>query len=166
MAIWQSQILPITKGLDALEFLFLKIEGGGFKMEEGNDNQLKVKLAYLAVCILRGSTYLAIRIGVSDFPPALFAGLRFLIAGLLITLFAKVKGYKFPNSFREYKGMAIVGFLLLLGGNGLVVLPQLVPPSRTSFPSRFKPSHKNFSAVTFLYIKTPPLVKKDDMLYK
>ena len=43
-----------------------------------------VILAYITVCIIWGSTYLAIRIGVSDFPPELFAGIRFLIAGALV----------------------------------------------------------------------------------
>ena len=91
------------------------------KEEQEQDGQLKVKLAFAAVCIFWGSTYLAIRIGVSDFPPALFAGIRFLVAGVLMVLFAKAKGYTFPNGFNDYKQIAIVGLLLLLGGNGLVV---------------------------------------------
>jgi hypothetical protein len=57
-----------------------------------------VILAYITVCIIWGSTYLAIRIGVSDFPPELFAGIRFLIAGALVMLFAYFKGYKFPEN--------------------------------------------------------------------
>ena len=80
-----------------------------------------VIMAYIAVCILWGSTYLAIRIGVSDFPPALFAGIRFLIAGSLVLLFAYSKGYKFPENFIGVRRQAIVGLFLLLGGNGLVV---------------------------------------------
>ena len=80
-----------------------------------------VILAYIAVCILWGSTYLAIRIGVSDFPPALFAGIRFLIAGALVLIYAYSKGYKFPDNFTDVRRQAIVGLFLLLGGNGLVV---------------------------------------------
>lgn len=80
-----------------------------------------VILAYIAVCILWGSTYLAIRIGVSDFPPALFAGIRFLIAGALVLLFAYTKGYKFPEDLTGVRRQSIVGLFLLLGGNGLVV---------------------------------------------
>lgn len=78
-------------------------------------------LAYLAVCIIWGSTYLAIRIGVSDFPPVLFAGIRFLIAGSLVLLFAYLKGYKFPDDFNGAKRQSIVGLFLLMGGNGIVV---------------------------------------------
>ncbi len=80
-----------------------------------------VILAYIAVCILWGSTYLAIRIGVSDFPPILFAGIRFLIAGSLVLTYAYSKGYKFPENFTGVRRQAIVGLFLLLGGNGLVV---------------------------------------------
>src|SRR2546427_8519788 len=41
-------------------------------------------VAYLIVCVFWGSTYLAIRIGVGVLPPFLFAGLRFLVAGVLL----------------------------------------------------------------------------------
>jgi len=40
----------------------------------------KALIAYLVVCVFWGSTYLAIRIGVGELPPFLFAGLRFLVA--------------------------------------------------------------------------------------
>jgi len=83
--------------------------------------ETSVVLAYIAVCILWGSTYLAIRIGVSDFPPELFAGFRFLIAGALVLLFAYFKGYKFPENLIDVRRQAIVGLFLLLGGNGVVV---------------------------------------------
>ena len=41
-------------------------------------------VAYLIVCVFWGSTYLAIKIGVGELPPLLFAGLRFIIAGVLL----------------------------------------------------------------------------------
>ena len=87
-----------------------------FKNEES-----KIFLAYVAVCILWGSTYLAIRIGVSEFPPTLFAGIRFLVAGSLMLAFSVYKGLKLPISFSEIIKISIVGLFLLLGGNGCVV---------------------------------------------
>lgn len=87
---------------------------------EKNDDR-KTILAYLCVCIFWGSTYLAIRIGVSAFPPALFAGIRFLLAGSLIIAFAKLKGLKFPENTVDLKRISFVGLLLLAGGNGLLV---------------------------------------------
>jgi drug/metabolite transporter (DMT)-like permease len=81
----------------------------------------KVYLAYLAVCIVWGSTYLAIRIGVGEFPPTLFAGIRFLVAGSLMLVFSVYKGLKLPVDFSEVRKISIVGLFLLLVGNSCVV---------------------------------------------
>jgi drug/metabolite transporter (DMT)-like permease len=78
-------------------------------------------LAFLCVCIVWGSTYLAIRIGVSAFPPALFAGFRFVLAGLAMVGYAKIRGLGFPDRL-DMRRLSIVGLFLLVGGNGLVVL--------------------------------------------
>ncbi|MHB1653113.1 MAG: EamA family transporter [Desulfitobacteriaceae bacterium] len=80
-----------------------------------------VILAYIAVCIIWGSTYLAIRIGVSTFPPELFAGIRFLTAGSLMLLFAYNRGLNFPETLTDVKRQSIIGLFLLLGGNGILV---------------------------------------------
>lgn len=87
-----------------------------FKNEES-----KAVAAYVAVCILWGSTYLAIRIGVSTFPPELFAAMRFLTAGAILLFYARLKGLEFPSNLTDIRNQSIVGLFLLLGGNGLVV---------------------------------------------
>jgi drug/metabolite transporter (DMT)-like permease len=48
-------------------------------------------VAYLIVCIVWGSTYLAIRVGVEHLPPFLFAGVRFLIAGVVLAAIARAR---------------------------------------------------------------------------
>lgn len=83
--------------------------------------EVKVILAYIAVCIIWGSTYLAIRIGVSAFPPELFAGIRFLIAGSFMMMFAYIKRQNFPGTLTDVRRQAIIGIFLLVGGNGIVV---------------------------------------------
>lgn len=83
-----------------------------------------VVLAYLVVCLVWGSTYLAISIGVAHMPPLLFAGTRFIIASVLMFSFVAIKRYPWPTSPIEWRNQAIVGLLLLLGGNGFVVLAQ------------------------------------------
>jgi len=88
-----------------------------------NENR-KALLAYLAVCFFWGSTYLAIRIGVQDTPPLLFAGIRFIIAGTLMLTFCRLKGYALPKEKTDIINMSIVGLLMLLGGNGLVVYAE------------------------------------------
>lgn len=92
----------------------------GMKPVKG-EGEWRVILAYLAVCIIWGSTYLAIRIGVSEFPPELFAGIRFSIAGGLLLLYEWWRGHKFPSTWSDVRKQATVGLFLLLGGNGLVV---------------------------------------------
>lgn len=113
-------------------------------------------LAYITVCIIWGSTYLAIRIGVSDFPPELFAGIRFLIAGALVLLFAYFKGYKFPENVTDVKRQAIVGLFLLMGGNGIVVwAEQWVYSGVTSLLMAIVPL---FNAILELFLPKGPRI--------
>jgi len=78
-------------------------------------------VAYLIVCVVWGSTYLAIRVGVGVLPPFLFAGLRFVIAGLLLLTVALALGDSLPRRAVDWRTQAIVGVLLLAGGNAFVV---------------------------------------------
>src|SRR5437764_563707 len=80
----------------------------------------KALIAYLVVCVFWGSTYLAIKVGVTELPPFLFAGLRFLIAGLLLFSIARALGDALPRR-SDWRTLAIVGVLLLAGGNAFVV---------------------------------------------
>ena len=81
----------------------------------------KALFAYLLVCTVWGSTYLAIRIGVRDLPPLLFAGVRFLIAGVLLALIVRAMGDHLPRTARDWRIHAVTGLFLLLGGNAVVV---------------------------------------------
>lgn len=77
-------------------------------------------IAYLVVCIFWGSTYLAIKVGVTELPPFLFAGLRFLVAGLILLAIAAALRDPLPRK-SDWRTLAIVGLLLLGGGNAFVV---------------------------------------------
>lgn len=77
-------------------------------------------LSYLTVCIVWGSTYLAIRIGVTDMPFLVFAGVRFFTAGSIILIASKIAGWKFPDQLDDYKTIAFAGIMLLFVSNGLV----------------------------------------------
>lgn len=79
----------------------------------------KIWIALLALYIVWGSTYLAILFAVDTIPPFLQAGLRFLISGLILVIWRRAAGDEMP-SLKQWKSIAIVGTLLLLGGNGLV----------------------------------------------
>lgn len=80
----------------------------------------KALIAYLVVCIFWGSTYLAIKVGVTELPPFLFAGLRFFVAGLLLLVIARALGDPLPRR-SDWRTLAIVGLMLLAGGNAFVV---------------------------------------------
>ena len=57
----------------------------------------KALVAYLLVCTVWGSTYLAIRVGVMHLPPVLFAGVRFLVAGLILAGIVLATGDRLPR---------------------------------------------------------------------
>jgi drug/metabolite transporter (DMT)-like permease len=96
-----------------------------------NEN-FKAYLAWISICIIWGTTYLAIRIGVEDLPPVLFAGFRWLIAGPILFIILKSKGMALPKK-EDIIPMGIVGLALLGIGNGFVVFAeQSVPSGLTS----------------------------------
>jgi drug/metabolite transporter (DMT)-like permease len=86
-----------------------------------SDLKGRALLAYLTVCIVWGTTYLAIRVGVMELPPFLFGGARFLIAGLLLAAIARLAGLKFPAAKEEWAVLALGGVMLLFFGNGMLV---------------------------------------------
>ncbi len=88
----------------------------------------QIALAFLAIYTIWGSTYLAIRIAIETLPPFLMAGIRFLIAGAGLYLWTWLRGASRPT-WPNWKAAAIVGGLLLLGGNGGVVWAEQVVPS-------------------------------------
>jgi drug/metabolite transporter (DMT)-like permease len=72
-----------------------------------------VLLGYVVMCLVFGTTFLTIKIGIEDgMPPFLFAGMRFFIAGALIlsVLFCRRQLQRY--SFKEYREMAWLGFLM------------------------------------------------------
>jgi drug/metabolite transporter (DMT)-like permease len=89
-------------------------------------------LPYLAlgvVCLIWGTTYLALRIGVLHFPPFLFSGIRQTIAGLLLAGFMLTFTKMTLPSKSHILRQAIGGFFLITLGNGLVAWGELQIPS-------------------------------------
>jgi drug/metabolite transporter (DMT)-like permease len=82
--------------------------------------------ALVAVYIVWGSTYLAIKVTVETIPPLLSAAARFLIAGGLLYLFSIRRGERQQDRPRaiHWRSAAIIGTALLLGGNGFVVMAE------------------------------------------
>ncbi len=85
-------------------------------------------IALIAVYIVWGSTYLAIRFAIETIPPFISAGLRFLISGALLYGWRRLAGDPAPKKI-EWRSATIVGLLLLLGGNGMLVWAEQRIPS-------------------------------------
>jgi drug/metabolite transporter (DMT)-like permease len=85
-------------------------------------------LAWIAVCLIWGTTYLGIRITLETMPPMLMAGLRWTIAGGGLTAYMALRGEPMlPVS--AWPSAALLGFLLLVLGNGGVVWAEVWVPS-------------------------------------
>jgi drug/metabolite transporter (DMT)-like permease len=87
-----------------------------------------------AVYLFWGSTYLGIRYAIESIPPLSSAALRFTLAGLILGGFLAIR--RGPSALRvtrrQLASAAAIGLLLLLGGNGAVVLSEQYIPSGTS----------------------------------
>jgi drug/metabolite transporter (DMT)-like permease len=78
------------------------------------------RLAWVAwgtICIVWGTTYLGIKIALATVPPFLMGGLRYIAAGLLLGALAVLRGYHLPPA-GQWGTLAVLGFLMLLMGNG------------------------------------------------
>jgi len=85
--------------------------------------KLKIWIALLTVYLVWGATYLGIRYAVETIPPFLMAGTRFLVAGAVLYIWRRAAGDPAPTR-GQWLRAALVGLLLLLGGNGLVSLAE------------------------------------------
>lgn len=85
-------------------------------------------LAYLLVCVVWGSTYIAIRVAVQSLPPFLMGGVRFVLAAALVGGYVWWRGLPWPAGWRGFGHVAMCGVLFFLMGNGGVVWAlQFVP---------------------------------------
>src|SRR5262245_33827931 len=92
-----------------------------------------VLLALTLVYLAWGTTFIAIKEGVKEFPPALFGGTRILTAGLLLLGFLKLRGQSLRLPLRDLLALAAVALFMFLGGNWLISMAQkTVPSSETS----------------------------------
>lgn len=77
-------------------------------------------LAWATICLVWGTTYLAIRVALESIPVFLVAGLRWMAAGLILTAITRLRGRPLPP-VRQWGALALLGFLMNVLGNGFVV---------------------------------------------
>jgi drug/metabolite transporter (DMT)-like permease len=84
--------------------------------------------AWIAVCLIWGTTYLGIRITLETIPPWLMSGIRWIVGGSLLASYLLVRGEPLPSR-RSWPGIAFLGATLLVLGNGGVVWAEQYVPS-------------------------------------
>jgi drug/metabolite transporter (DMT)-like permease len=85
-------------------------------------------LALGAVCFFWGTTYLGIRMALESFPPLVLVAIRFLLAGVILLLFARSRGWYIPRG-KELASNFFTGLLLLGIGNSSLVFAEVFIPS-------------------------------------
>jgi drug/metabolite transporter (DMT)-like permease len=88
----------------------------------------KTLLAFAIIYFVWGSTFLAIRIGVHEVPPFLFAAMRFLIAGLVLYLWMLAQGERSP-SIRQWISVFLLALLIFVFDYGLLFWAEQRVPS-------------------------------------
>lgn len=97
-------------------------------MNDGSPSGGRILLAFAAVYLIWGSTYLAIRFAVASIPPFLMAGTRFGVAGALLFGLLRARGAPRPT-LRQWGAAALSGGLMILGGNGVLSWSEQYVPS-------------------------------------
>lgn len=87
-------------------------------MPTAKPSRVLIVLAFAAVYVIWGSTYLGIRLAIETLPPFLMAATRFMTAGAILFAWAVFNGEKVRPSLNEWPRAFIIGGLLLLCGNG------------------------------------------------
>lgn len=86
-------------------------------------------VAFFVVCIVWGTTYLAIAIAIETLPTYLFPGLRFILGGAILLAGCMLRGLEVPRSLRDWGNATLVGVLMVGLGNVCVVWAEHYVPS-------------------------------------
>lgn len=81
---------------------------------------MRAVLIWILLCVVWGTTWIFIKIGLNDLPPISFAGIRFLIAFVILLPLVFWKKENFPKTAREWKIIAVSGFLQFCINYGLL----------------------------------------------
>ncbi len=88
------------------------------------ESRLGAYVAFAAICIIWGTTFAAIRVAIETIPTLLVGAVRFLLAGLLLLVIARLRGARFPKSRVEWRDQVIAGVLMAGAANTLVVYAE------------------------------------------
>ncbi len=98
--------------------------------DSGGSWRIRVFLAFAAIYLIWGSTYLAIRYAIETIPPLYTAGFRHLLAGSILLAWALAKGLR--PTWAQIRASVVIGFLFFLIGHGSLHWAELYVPSGTA----------------------------------
>jgi drug/metabolite transporter (DMT)-like permease len=87
--------------------------------------RLKAIVAFVGLCAIWGSTWLAIKVGLRDLPPISFAGIRFALAALILFAIVIARGVRLPWAGRDWRLLLWTGFLTITINYALVFWAEL-----------------------------------------
>jgi drug/metabolite transporter (DMT)-like permease len=110
----------------------------------------KTLLAFAIIYFVWGSTFLAIRIGVHEVPPLLFAAMRFAVAGFVLFAWMIAQGEPLPNG-RQWMSISLLAFLIFVVDYGLLFwAEQRVPSGIAAVMMATIPAFMALSEILFL----------------
>lgn len=92
--------------------------------DAARESRVGAYAAFAAICVIWGTTFAAIRVAIETIPTLLVGAVRFLIAGLLLLIIARLRGARFPKSRVEWRDQLIAGVLMAGAANTLVVYAE------------------------------------------
>ena len=110
----------------------------------------KILLAFAIIYFVWGSTFLAIRVGVREVPPFLYAAMRFSIAGVVLYAWATAKRER-PATRRQWTSVVLIAFLIFVLDYGLLFwAEQRVPSGVAAVMMATIPAFMALSEITIL----------------
>jgi drug/metabolite transporter (DMT)-like permease len=98
-------------------------------MSQSNPSRFILALNFGLVYLFWGSTYLGIDLAIQHIPPGLMCATRFTIAGVIMLAYCVLRGQNIRYTARELVQLAVVGILLLMGGNLTLSFAELYVPT-------------------------------------
>ena len=110
----------------------------------------KIMIAFIAVCIVWGTTYLGVKVCIDYLPAFMLSGVRHLIAGVIFTIVFLSRGARLPD-WKTMRQLFIIGLLFVVGGNGMICWAEkFVSSGLTAVLSAIAPLYIALLSIFFL----------------
>src|SRR5262249_29139375 len=116
-----DELQPSDGPVNALRGADLAVVSTGHDARLSQRQPVLPTVAFVAICLIWGTTFLAIRVAIETIPTLYLTGLRFTAAGLILLVIAALRGQAMPRRASQVWPVAVTGLLLFAVANGAVV---------------------------------------------